>query len=184
MNNKIIIGVLLVIIVALAIGIIFSFNQSKESTVLSIVSNSTVYEGDSIEVKLTDLNNTSLSGKMINISVVNNNSTVISVSNITDNEGCVKLKLNCTEGNYTVNCSFVGDENYTSNSTSENLIVKKEVVEEDNTGNHYSSSSGRSNEEVVEWKKAVLGKDYDAKADPYNEKYDAEYSRNFISRSS
>lgn len=128
MNNKIIIGVLLVIIVALAIGIIFSFNQSKESTVLSIVSNSTVYEGDSIEVKLTDLNNTSLSGKMINISVVNNNSTVISVSNITDNEGCVKLKLNCTEGNYTVNCSFAGDENYTSNSTSENLIVKKKLL--------------------------------------------------------
>ena len=142
--------------------------EFREKYERELESNSTVYEGDSIEVKLTDLNNTSLSGKMINISVVNNNSTVISVSNITDNEGCVKLKLNCTEGNYTMNCSFAGDENYTSNSTSENLIVKKEVVEEDNTGNHYSSSSGRSNEEVVEWKKAVLGKDYDAKADPYN----------------
>ena len=174
--------ILIIIIILLSVGLL-SFNHAKFDSKISIKSNSTIYEGDSVIIELTDLNNTPLVNKTVNINISSSNESSNITSKITNDKGIIKLEFNST-GDYNINCTFVGDENYTGNSTVMDIAVKENTETDYSYSNSFSSSGGRSDSEVVAWKKAVLGKDYDAKADPYNEKYDAEYSRNFISRSS
>ena len=175
-KNYLVIIILIIIIILLSAGILLSFNHAKWDSKISIKSNNTLYEGDSINVRLTDLNNTPLVNKTVNITITSGNGLSNITSNITNDKGIIKLEFN-NSGNYSINCTFLGDENYTGNSTLKNITVKEEVIEtEYSYSNSYSSSGGKSDSEVVAWKKEVLGDDYDAKADPYNSEYDKEYS--------
>lgn len=151
-KNKIIIIALIVIILALAIGIFASMNgHAKEDTKLTITSNSTLYEGDSIKVKLTDLNKTPLSNQTINVTLTDDNQTSSYYSVVTNEKGIGTLKLDKSEGNYTVNCTFGGNDNYTGNSTAKKIKIEKEVVEAQttsSTSSSYSSSESSSDDYV------------------------------------
>ncbi len=139
-NNMVIIA-LIVVILALLVGMFAMANHAKEDTKIAITGNSTLHEGDSIDVKLTDLNGTPLSNQTINITITDKNNTGYYYSVVTNEKGVGKLKLDKSEGNYTVNCTFGGNENFTGNTTTKEIRIEKEV---DETQSSSSSSSSNS----------------------------------------
>ena len=112
--------------------------HAKEPTKIKVDSNKTLYEGENLSVKLTDLNKTPLSKQKVNITVKNSKGKVVANKTVkTNDKGKAKLDLNLKKGKYDVSVSYGGNENYTGNNTTQKLTIKekvKETVSESNTG--------------------------------------------------
>ena len=117
--------------------------NAKEPSKIKITSNKTLTKGDSLSIKLTDLNKTPISKEVVNITVTNSKGKVV-VDNVvkTDSKGKAKLDLNLKEGKYNVNVTYGGNENYTGNNTTQKLIIKEEVVQTQSSESSASSSGG------------------------------------------
>ena len=143
-QKNIIILVLVIIIVALLAGMIIMMpNFSKSDVNLEIVSNATLGEGDQIDVKLSDSNKTPIANETINITITDENQTSSYYSAVTNEEGIASLKLDKSVGNYTVNCSYNGNDKYNGNAISQKLTVSGEVQSQ-STSSSSSGSSGPS----------------------------------------
>lgn len=150
MEQKHIIIILAVVVVALvavmAVMSMPSLNGQKDSKI-AIVSNATLYGGDNLTVKLTDLNNVAISAG-VKITVTDDSGNVVLEDSLkTDSDGNASMPLNLDAGNYTVNATFSGNENFTANSTTQKLVIEKEAVQEtasSQSGQSSSSSSGGS----------------------------------------
>ena len=133
MENKNIIVILIVIIVILAAAIGFMVLKpmhAKEPTKIKVDSNKTLYEGDNLSVKLTDLNKTPLSKQNVNITVKDSKGKVVANKTVkTNSKGKAKLDLDLKKGKYDVNVTYGGNENYTGNNTTQRLTIKEKVVE-------------------------------------------------------
>lgn len=131
MENKNIIIILIVLIVVLAaiLGVVFFQSvNAKEASKIKITSNDTQFEGGKLTIILTDLNKTAISKEKVNITITNkHNKTVLNKTVETNSKGKAKLNLDLKKGKYSVNVSYDGNENYTGNSTIQNLTIKEEV---------------------------------------------------------
>ena len=147
-KNKIIIVILIIVVVILAAAMaammLPSLNAQKDSKI-AIVSNKTLYEGDNLTVKLTDLNKTPIKKEFVNVTVVDKDGKVVVNKSIkTDSKGKATFKLKLDAGNYTVNASFSGNENFTGNTTSKKITIKEEVVESQPSQSSSASQSQSS----------------------------------------
>ena len=147
MEQKHIIIILAVVVVALvavmAVMSMPSLNGQKDSKI-AIVSNSTLYGGDNLTVKLTDLNNAAISAG-VKITVTDDSGNVVLEDSLkTDSDGNASMPLNLDAGNYTVNATFSGNENFTANSTTQKLVIEKEAVQETASSQSSQSSSSSS----------------------------------------
>ena len=138
-KNIIIILIVIIVILAAAIGfMVLKPMHAKEPTKIKVDSNKTLYEGENLSVKLTDLNKTPLSKQKVNITVKNSKGKVVANKTVkTNDKGKAKLDLNLKKGKYHVSVSYDGNENYTGNNTTQKLTIKekvKETVSESNTG--------------------------------------------------
>lgn len=145
MENKNIIIILIVIIVILAAVIGFMILNplhTQEATKLKITSDKSQYEGGKLSVKLTDLNNTPISKEIVNITVTNNKGKVV-VDKVakTNSKGKAELDLDLKKGNYVVNVTYGGNENYTGNNTTQKLTIKEEIKQTVSTSYTSSQSS-------------------------------------------
>ena len=132
-KNIIIILIVIIVILAAAIGfMVLKPMHAKEPTKIKVDSNKTIYEGDNLSVKLTDLNKTPLSKQKVNITVKDSKGKVVTNKTVkTNSKGKAKLDLNLKKGKYNVSVSYGGNENYTGNNTTQKLMVKeKEKVAE------------------------------------------------------
>ncbi|MBQ6511973.1 Ig-like domain-containing protein [Methanobrevibacter sp.] len=128
-KNKLIIVALLVIIVALLLGIFaVTSNSNKTDSKLEITSNNTLNEGSNLTVKLTDINGTGISGETVNITITDKDGGSYYTSVITNSSGVGVLELDRSVGNYTVNCSYYGNDNYTGNSTQQKLEIIEQPI--------------------------------------------------------
>ena len=132
MENKHIIIILLVIIVVLvaAIGfVLLNPTNAKEPTNIKIASDKEQYEDGELSIVLTDLNKTPLSKEIVNITITDKKGKVV-VDDVvkTNSKGKAKLDLDLKKGKYKVNVTYGGNENYTGNSTTQNLKIKEKVV--------------------------------------------------------
>lgn len=130
MEDKNIIMVLVIVIVILAavigIAILHPFD-SKEPSKIKITSNKTLTEGESLSVKLTDLNKTAIPKQNVNITVTNAKGKVVADKVVkTDSKGKAKMDLKLKKGKYNVNVTYGGNENYTGNNTTQKLTIKEE----------------------------------------------------------
>ncbi|WP_405289895.1 Ig-like domain-containing protein [Methanobrevibacter sp.] len=127
-RNQIIIIALIVIIAVLLVGIAAMMmpNMAKQDTKLKFKSNSTLTEGESLKVKLTDVNGTALANQTVNITITGKNGSSDYHSVVTNKKGIGTLKLDKNPGKYTVNVTYGGNENYTGNTTTQKLTVKEE----------------------------------------------------------
>ena len=133
-KNKIIIVILIIVAVILAAAMasmmLPSLNAQKDSKI-AITSNKTLYEGDNLTVKLTDLNKTPIKKQFINVTIEDKDGKVVVNKSIkTDSKGKATFKLKLDAGKYTVNASFGGNENFTGNNTTKKITIKEEVVEQ------------------------------------------------------
>ena len=132
-KNIIIILIVIIVILAAAIGfMVLKPMHAKEPTKIKVDSNKTLYEGDNLSVKLTDLNKTPLSKQKVNITVKDSKGKVVANKTVkTNSKGKAKLDLNLKKGKYDVNVTYGGNENYTGNNTTQQLTIKeKEKVAE------------------------------------------------------
>lgn len=147
MENKNIIAILIIIIIILVVALaavaLPSLN-SKEATKLTITSNNTLYEGENLSVNLTTINGTPIVGEKVNVTVINEDGSKDFMNAVTDENGTAQVKLDKREGNYTVNCTYGGNENYSGNSTQQELNVIKEVVEQVSSQSSSSSAASSS----------------------------------------
>ena len=133
MENKNIIIIMLVIIAILAVvaGAMFlQITNAKEPTTVKITNNKTLYEGEDITLKLTNLNKTPLSKEKVKITVKNSKGKVVANKTVkTNGKGNAKLDLDLKKGKYNLTASYDGNENYTGNNTTQKLTIKEEVKE-------------------------------------------------------
>ena len=145
MENKNIIIILLVIIVILAAAIGFMVLKpmhAKQPTKIKVTSNKTLYEGDDLSVKLTDLNKTPLSKQNVNITVKDSKGKVVANKTVkTNDKGNAKMDLNLKKGKYDVSVTYGGNENYTGNNTTQKLTIKEKVAQAQPTSSQSSSGN-------------------------------------------
>ena len=145
-NNKIIM-ILVIILIILIVAGFFILNPSTAKTDSKIVvtSNSTLHDGESFSIRLTDVNNTPITNQNVNITIIDakggENHQVVT----TDTGGNGILTLNgFTIGNYTVQVNYGGNENYTSCNTTVTLNMEEKVASTQLDRNKDSSSSSNS----------------------------------------
>ena len=145
-DNRIIIILLCIIIAILVVGIFVFSQATKEDSNLSIADKK-ISVGDSLVVKLTDSNGKAIANQTVNIKLKDKDGTTINEDITTNSKGKAKLKIE-KNGKYSAECSFGGNGQYASSSTSGNITVKKATTEEvsDEKTSNYNSVSGLSND--------------------------------------
>lgn len=144
MEQKHIIIILLIVVVVLAAAMavmILSPSMAKQETQITVTSNETVYEGDNLTFKLTDINSTGISNQTVNVTLKDSDGETSYFSAVTNSDGIGTLKLDKSAGNYTVNVTFAGNDNYTGSTASQDLEINEEVVEQPAAQQSSSSSS-------------------------------------------
>ena len=146
-KNKMIILALIVVIAALLVGMAAMMmpNMGKQDTKLKFKSNSTMNEGDSLKIKLTDANGTAIANQTVNITITNKNGASDNHSVVTNAKGVGTLKLDKGAGKYNVTVSYGGNDKYNGCNATEKLTIEEKVDEVQSTSSSGSDSSSSSN---------------------------------------
>ena len=156
-KNKIIILALIVVIAALLVGMAFTMmpNMAKQDTKLKFKNNSTLAEGDSLKVKLTDANGTAIANQTINVTIKDKDGTSDYHSVETNEKGVGTLKLDKNSGKYNVTVSYGGNDKYNGCNATKKITIEKKVAEattsqSDSSSTYYNGRdlSGGSGESV------------------------------------
>lgn len=152
-RNKLIIVALIIIIAVLIIGLaVMMPGYSKEKSNLTIKANDTISHGESIKIELTDVNGTPIENETVNVTISDEKGTEENESAVTDEEGIIEVTVDVGGvGNYTVECTFEGNDNFTENTTVREIeVVEEEIPQEVATssgdidyGAFYSAQEGR-----------------------------------------
>lgn len=143
MDNKVIMA-LVIILVIMGLAGLFVLNPThvKTDTRVIVTSNSTLHDGDSFSIRLTDLNNTPIANQIVNITIIDANGDENHQVVTTDVNGCGSLQLNgLATTNYTVKVSFGGNDNFTSCNTTQKLQMKEKVSPNPPSASSTGSSS-------------------------------------------
>ena len=142
-KNKMIIIGLIIVIIALLVGMFTIMPHiNKKDTNLTFISNSTLNEGDSIKIKLTDSNGNLLVNQTVSVTIIGSNNASSSYSIVTNETGFGDLKLDKIAGEYNVIVEYGGSNNYAGCSNAQKLTIKEKVAEVESTS---SSSNTGSN---------------------------------------
>lgn len=165
MEQKHIIIILAVVVVALvavmAVMSMPSLNSQKDSKI-AIVSNSTLYGGDNLTVKLTDMNKTPIKNEKVNVTVMDDNGDVVVKNSIlTNSKGKASMQLNLDAGKYNISVEFGGNENYTATNITKKVTIKEEEAVQQ-TAQQTSSSAQQSsgNDNGLKNSREFEGSDY------------------------
>ena len=144
MDNKVIVIIGVIIVIAIFVALFLNFNVSKEEAMITMVSNSSIKENSSIKLKLTTLNETPISNQTVNIKIIDENGTIDEYSVKTNEKGRAEVKLNkIKSGEYKVNFTYDGNDKYKSSNLSKEIKIEENVV--DNPTPQQTKSSSSSN---------------------------------------
>lgn len=145
-NDKIIIALVVVLIVVLAAGILLlNPSHAKVDSRAIVTSNSTLHDGDNFTIRLTDLNNTPIANQRVNITIIDAKGEKNPQAVTTDANGEGKLQLNgLTPGEYTMNVTYGGNDNYTACNTTQKLTMAQKVTPQESTSSTATTSSNKN----------------------------------------
>lgn len=153
--NKTIILLVAIIAIILVVGAVFMMNPFKQESKIDIVTNGTVHTNTTFLVKSTASNNTSIANGNISIEIMDNKSNVVVDEEVKTNEhGEAAIELNnVSKGNYTVNVTFEGNDEFKECSVEQDLEIVEDAVEvvshDDKStdvdgGAYYSQQAGKT----------------------------------------
>lgn len=144
-KNKIIIIALIVVIAALLVGIVAIMpNVNKQDTNLKFKSKSTLTEGDSLKIKLTEANGTAIANQTVNITIIGKDKSSDYHSVVTNEKGVGTLKLDKKAGKYNVTINYGGNDKYNPSNATKKVTIKEEVVEATSDASNGNSNYGQS----------------------------------------
>lgn len=162
--NKIIIVLAIILAVVVIAGIVAlnPFPQKTQSAV-NITSTNELNIDDNFSISLTDKNGTPIANQTVNITFINSNGTKIIKQVNTDNAGNGVIALgDMLTGQYSVNVTYIGNDNYLNCSASQQLTIKEKVTESASSTSQQSKTypSGLTDEEI----EANIQRDLDIRA--------------------
>ena len=162
--NKIIIVLAIILAVVVIAGIVAlnPFPQKTQSAV-NITSANELNIDDNFSISLTDKNGTPIANQTVNITFINSNGTKIIKQVNTDNAGNGVIALgDMLTGQYSVNVTYIGNDNYLNCSASQQLTIKEKVTESASSTSQQSKTypSGLTDEEI----EANIQRDLDIRA--------------------
>ena len=170
-REQIIVVALIVIVVALLVGVVAMMmpNMGKQDTILKFKSNSTLTQGDSIKVKLTDSNGTAIANQTVNVTITNKDGSDDYHTVVTNKKGVGTLKLDKNPGKYNITVSYGGNDKYNGCNVTKKIKIEEKVVETE-----VSSSQSSSNSQSSSDSQSASGNQYDINNlppsnDPYQE---------------
>lgn len=178
----ILIVALIAVIIALLAGFAFTMsNPQKHDTNLTFKSKSTITQGESLKIKLTDVNGTPIANQTVNVTITGKDKTSDYHSVVTNKKGTASLKLHNDPGKYKVKLSYDGNDNYSACNATKKIKIEEEAVEPepvaeqssqaaDTTSASYSDGSsdyynGLSRNDFSEGEQAAID---DARANGYD----------------
>ena len=135
-NKHIIILVLIVIIVALLVGIFATMQHTnKQDTNLTFKCNSTIKDGDSIKIQLTDANESAIANQTVNVTITDKDKSSDYHSVETNDQGIGTLNIDKNSGNYTITITYAGNDNYAGCNATKEITIEEEVTQTQETSN-------------------------------------------------
>lgn len=135
-NKHIIILVLIVIIVALLVGIFATMQHTnKQDTNLTFKCNSTIKDGDSIKIQLTDANGSAIANQTVNVTITDKDKSSDYHSVETNDQGIGTLNIDKNSGNYTITITYAGNDNYAGCNATKEITIEEEVTQTQETSN-------------------------------------------------
>ena len=126
-SKKLLLVCVIVIICVLVGAVAVTSNQQKE-TQITVISSSSLYNGESVTVKLTTLNGTPIANQSVNITLVSANGARNTLNLVTNSEGIATFQLNgVNPGTYTLESVFGGGNGYKQSNNTTTLEVKEKV---------------------------------------------------------
>ena len=117
--------IIIIIAVILAIFAVSSLFGIKESQI-DIISNDAVHNGDSINIKLSDIDGHPLSNESVKIVMMDNKGKRQSYSITTDSNGIADTTVaNKDSGRLTINATFEGNEKFNSSNAVKLIKVRE-----------------------------------------------------------
>lgn len=140
MNKRTIIVIVFIIAVIAVVAALMLSSYGKDAgyTDLNILGNGTIDENGTVDIKLTSWEGDALKDKDLHVSLKDSEGNIVfKESAKTHDDGIASVEfINVSSGEYTINVTYDGDENYSSASLSEKLIIGEIVEEEeDNSTN-------------------------------------------------
>lgn len=141
MNTRDIIIICITIIVLLSIGMFVMMNGSaQEKSILTMTNSPSLYEGDSLILKLTDENNTAISNQKVEINLTHSSNGVTENFTLkTNSNGECKLE-DLIADNFTLSAKYYGNKEYKAASLNGNIIVKKKASASASTNTNTNSN--------------------------------------------
>ena len=141
-QQKIIIIALIVIIAALLVGMVAMMpNLTKKESNLNFKGNSTIAEGGSLKVKLTDDSGNPIVGQTVNVTITDKNKANSYYTVETNDEGVGTLKLEKDTGKYTVTVKYDGNNDFKGCNATKKITIKEKVEEAQQSSSSSSSST-------------------------------------------
>ena len=108
MNSKSI-AILIVLILIIAIGAFIFIQSNSHNTKVDVISNSTLKNGDAIQIVLTDDYRNVYPGESVHIKVLDDSGWADNYDVVTDNQGEASVVLSTFDnGNYTIHTNYNG----------------------------------------------------------------------------
>ena len=137
-KNIIILVLIVVIVIAILVGIFATMSHvNKQDTNLTFKSNSTITEGDSIKIRLTDANGTGIANQTINVTIRDKDKFSDYHSVVTDKKGSGTLKLDKKPGKYEIIISYEGNDNYAGSNATKKVKIDGDYY-------YYLDSNGKT----------------------------------------
>lgn len=141
-QQKIIIIALIVIIAALLVGMVAMMpNLTKKESNLNFKGNSTIAEGGSLKVKLTDDSGNPIVGQTVNVTITDKNKANSYYTVETNDEGVGTLKLEKDTGKYTVTVKYDGNNDFKGCNATKKITINEKVEEAQQSSSSSSSST-------------------------------------------
>lgn len=146
----------IIICTAMVCGAAVITQTSQKYTEITVMSNSSIYCGENVTVKLT-ANGTPLVNQIINMSIISNDGKKITINTVTDENGTASYEFNDIKvGNYTIEWTYGGNGEYKHCNSTIKLEIKENPVEVKSPSTNYNNNQKSiSNYEVDEDRKTT-----------------------------